>query len=76
MTVTRKVTELLNIPTVDICDHIKQVLSDKERFYSYINTIKNDDAFEATVKPIGCFHSVQHFSQLFYCRLTRRLHLR
>jgi hypothetical protein len=53
MTVTRKVTELLNIPTVDISDHIKQVLSEKERFYSYINTVKNDDGFETTVKPIG-----------------------
>jgi hypothetical protein len=51
--VTRKVTELLNIPTVDICDHIKQVLSEKERFHSYINTIKKDDGFETTVKPIG-----------------------
>jgi hypothetical protein len=50
--VTRKATELLNIPTVEICDHIKQALSEKQRFYSYINTIKNNDGFETTIKPI------------------------
>jgi hypothetical protein len=52
MTVTRKASELLNIPTMEICDHIKKVLSEKQRFYSYINIIENDDGFDTTVKPI------------------------
>ena len=52
MTVTRKASELLNIPTKEVCDRIKKVLSEKQRSYSYINTIENDDGFDTTVKPI------------------------
>ena len=52
MTVIRKVSELLNIPTMEVSVHIKKVLSEKQRFYSYINTIENDDGFDTTVKPI------------------------
>ncbi|MBU3005355.1 hypothetical protein [Paraglaciecola arctica] len=52
MTVKREASELLNIPTMEVCDHVKKVLSENQRSYSYSKTTKNDNGFVTTVKPV------------------------
>jgi len=53
VTVERELTELFDIPSEEISDCIKKVLSEKQRSHSYIKTVKNGDGFDTIIKPIG-----------------------